>query len=81
MQIAINNSNCCQNILVAAHNVADNKVLDSKVLARSNEALEDMGHSMDRDRSSSLIKKELIMPQIRSLKIFSYKILLFIFLS
>jgi hypothetical protein len=52
--------------------VEDNKVLDNKVLAHSNEALVDMARSMDRDRSSSLLKQERKLSLGLNVRNFSY---------
>jgi hypothetical protein len=46
---------------ILAHNVV-RKVLDSMVLVHSSEVLVGMDRSKDRDRSSSLLKKEQMQP-------------------
>jgi hypothetical protein len=61
MQIAIiNSSSCCRSIL--SHNVVGSMALDNMVLVHSNVALEGMARNMDRDRSSSLLMRELKLP-------------------
>jgi len=61
MQIAINSSSCCcQSSLVDT--LVDSMAVDNMVLARSSVALVGMDHNKNRDRSSSLLKREPKLP-------------------
>lgn len=56
----ISSSSCLVGTQV--HMVEDNMVLDSMVVAHSNEDVVGMDRSKNRDRSSSLTKKEQMLP-------------------